>query len=84
VAFRARLVPGMGVEISRVWRPSPKHPAALLVAGTGGSIGIHGTVDDALNRGGVKWTYGCISLLSADIQELYKIVPVGTPVVIQH
>ncbi len=54
------------------------------VPGTGGSIGIHGTVDDALNRSGVNWTYGCISLLSADIQELYKIIPVGTPVVIQH
>ena len=53
-------------------------------AGTGGAIGIHGTVNDALNRQGVNWTYGCISLLSRDIQELYGIVPVGTPVIIEH
>jgi lipoprotein-anchoring transpeptidase ErfK/SrfK len=54
------------------------------VAGTGGAIGIHGTVNDDLNRGGVNWTYGCISLLSHDIRELYDIVPVGTRVVIEH
>lgn len=53
-------------------------------AGTGGAIGIHGTVDDALNRQGVNWTYGCISLLNRDIRELYDIVPVGTRVVIEH
>ena len=53
-------------------------------AGTGGAIGIHGTVNDALNLEGVNWTYGCISLLSRDIQELYGIVPVGTPVIIEH
>jgi lipoprotein-anchoring transpeptidase ErfK/SrfK len=54
------------------------------VAGTGGAIGIHGTVNDALNRAGVNWTYGCISLLSRDMRELYDIVPVGTRVVIEH
>jgi lipoprotein-anchoring transpeptidase ErfK/SrfK len=54
------------------------------VAGTGGAIGIHGTVNDALNRAGVNWTYGCISLLGRDIRELYDIVPVGTRVVIEH
>jgi lipoprotein-anchoring transpeptidase ErfK/SrfK len=54
------------------------------VAGTGGAIGIHGTVNDELNRDGVNWTYGCISLLSRDIRDLYDIVPVGTRVVIEH
>lgn len=54
------------------------------VAGTGGAIGIHGTEDDELNRKGVNWTYGCISLVSRDVQELYDLVSVGTPVVIEH
>ena len=54
------------------------------VAGTGGAVGIHGTEDDDLNRKGVNWTYGCISLVSRDIQELYDLVSVGTPVVIEH
>ena len=53
-------------------------------AGAGGAVGIHGTEDDELNRKGVNWTYGCISLVSRDIQELYDLVPVGTPVVIEH
>jgi lipoprotein-anchoring transpeptidase ErfK/SrfK len=54
------------------------------VPGTGGAVGIHGTPSDALNRGGVNWTYGCISLLSRDIEELYRMIPVGTLVVIEH
>lgn len=54
------------------------------VPGTGGAVGIHGTSDDAANRAGLNWTYGCISLLSQDIEELYDIIPVGTPVVIEH
>ncbi len=53
------------------------------VAGEGGAIGIHGTKDDDLNRKGINWTYGCISLLSHDIEELYDVIPVGTLVVIE-
>ena len=43
----------------------------------GGEIYIHG--------GGVTsdWTKGCIALDNEDIRELFEIVPVGTPVVIQ-
>jgi murein L,D-transpeptidase YafK len=52
--------------------------------GTGGAIGIHGTRNDALNRKGINWTHGCISLLSRDVQELYDAVPVGTIVIIEH
>ncbi|MFQ5667246.1 MAG: murein L,D-transpeptidase family protein [Candidatus Binatia bacterium] len=48
----------------------------------GGAIGIHGTADDGLNRRGINWTEGCISLLSHDVDELYDLVPVGTRVVI--
>ena len=40
----------------------------------GGEIFIHG-------RGsGSDWTWGCIALDDADVKELYRLVPVGTPV----
>lgn len=52
--------------------------------GPGGAIGIHGTEDDSLNRRGVNWTEGCISLFNADVDELYELVPIGTRVVIER
>jgi murein L,D-transpeptidase YafK len=52
--------------------------------GPGGAIGIHGTEDERLNRRGVNWTEGCISLLNADVEELYQLVPIGTRVVIER
>jgi lipoprotein-anchoring transpeptidase ErfK/SrfK len=33
---------------------------------------------------GVDWTWGCISLLNPHVEELYDIVPVGTPVLIEE
>lgn len=53
------------------------------LAGIGGSVGIHGTYSDSLNRAGVNWTFGCISLLSSDINELASVVSVGTKVEIK-
>ncbi len=43
----------------------------------GGAICIHG--------GGVawNWTQGCIALNNRDMEELFKIVPTGTPVIIE-
>ncbi len=52
--------------------------------GPGGAIGIHGTEDESLNRRGINWTEGCISLLNADVDELYELVPIGTRVVIER
>ena len=43
----------------------------------GGEIFIHGEADIW------DWTYGCVALYNADIDELFKVVPVGTKVVIQ-
>lgn len=42
----------------------------------GGAICIHG--------GGIAWdwTHGCIALQNKDVQELYRILPVGTPVTV--
>ena len=51
----------------------------------GGGIGIHGTwqhegyaVDQFQN-----WTDGCISLRNEDVEELYSMLPLGTPVIIK-
>lgn len=51
--------------------------------GIGGQVGIHGTVDDGVNRRGENWTRGCISLMNRDVEELYSLVDVGTRVLIE-
>lgn len=55
----------------------------LVPKGPGSQIGIHGSDEPILNRGGVDWTYGCISLLDEDVRELYATVPRGTLVLIE-
>lgn len=42
-------------------------------------IGIHGSADDSLRP-----TYGCIRVKNADVIELYKNIPAGTPVKIRN
>ncbi len=51
----------------------------------GGSIGIHGIWDggDDMIELGVGWTDGCIALKNKDVNDLYKIIRVGTKVYIQ-
>lgn len=55
-----------------------------LDAGTrlGGQIGIHGTDSPVLNNGDVNWTLGCISVDNRDIDEMARLLPIGTLVVI--
>ncbi len=48
----------------------------------GSAIGIHGTDVPILNSGHVNWTTGCISVDNSTIDELDRIVPVGTVVII--
>lgn len=50
----------------------------------GSEIGIHGSDEPILNRTGVDWTLGCISLLNHDVDELYRLVPDGTLVLIEE
>jgi lipoprotein-anchoring transpeptidase ErfK/SrfK len=52
----------------------------------GGGIGIHGTwpKDDFVFIYRQNWTNGCISMHNADVDELYNLVKVGTPVVIRY
>jgi murein L,D-transpeptidase YafK len=44
----------------------------------GGEIFIHG------NGSQGDWTWGCVALDDKDIRELFDVVPVGTPVSIEH
>lgn len=50
----------------------------------GGAVGIHGrTAGDARPQSGdINWTDGCIALDNADIDEIYRVVSLGTPVTI--
>ena len=70
--------------------PTPQQVAAAQVAGVhpGGEIMIHG-----VRRGfgwlgkfqsAVDWTKGCIAVTDAEIDEICRAVPDGTPVEIQH
>lgn len=43
----------------------------------GGDIYIHG------NGAGSDWTWGCVALDDRDMRELFKAIPVGTPVRIE-
>lgn len=52
-------------------------------AGIGGQVGIHGTDKPELNRLGVDWTLGCISLHNPDVEDLNALVYEGTPVFIE-
>ncbi|MBT3756536.1 MAG: L,D-transpeptidase, partial [Candidatus Cloacimonetes bacterium] len=52
----------------------------------GGEIGIHGVpagydnmIDEKYN-----WTLGCISLKNVDVNEIYKLIKVGTRIEIRH
>ena len=49
----------------------------------GGAIGIHGTDRPRFNRLHVNWTLGCISVDNDSIEELERILPVGTLVIIK-
>lgn len=44
----------------------------------GGELFIHG------NGSSSDWTWGCVALEDKDIRELFDVLPVGTPVTIEH
>lgn len=47
----------------------------------GGNIGIHG---GSVPSFGSKWTWGCIGLSNADIEDFYNYITVGTSIIIQQ
>ncbi len=52
----------------------------------GGAVGIHGrmlSAEDARRQSvDINWTDGCIALDNADVDEIYHVVSLGTPVMI--
>jgi murein L,D-transpeptidase YafK len=54
--------------------------AAAMGVEPGGDIYIHGTPDRAIGRD--DWTAGCIAVTDAEIEEIYSMVRVGTPIYI--
>ncbi len=50
----------------------------------GGAIGIHGTDRPRFNRLHINWTLGCISVENDAIEELERILPIGTLVIIKR
>lgn len=52
----------------------------------GDGIGIHGVwpkIEDYVFRYRMNWTDGCISLHNEDVNDLFDLVKVGTPVIIR-
>lgn len=61
--------------------------ARKLGTNPGGQIEIHGVEEKwawvgSLHRA-VDWTAGCIAVTNPEIEEIYKLVPIGTPVEIR-
>ncbi|HEY9259383.1 L,D-transpeptidase [Chitinophaga sp.] len=74
------------------WQKFHQRQSAGMVsadASIGGAIGIHGVeynsgIRDNYVEGQINWTLGCISMKNADVNELYEVIKVGTPVVIRR
>jgi murein L,D-transpeptidase YafK len=50
--------------------------------GIGGGIGIHGSDRPTEQHSGTNWTRGCIALTNDDVDEIRKLVKLGTPVLV--
>ena len=72
-------VPGDGLYGSRAFGTSDYSPYETDWPG-GGIVGIHGTDEPALIPG--RPSHGCIRIRNPEIQRLYPLMGVGTPVVI--
>jgi len=72
--------PGMPEVIPGGSTHNPMGAAALTMRG--GEYAIHGTNDPRSIGGFVS--YGCIRMYNRDIRELYRLVDIGTPVVVER
>lgn len=62
---------------------SPRNPmGAAALTLRGGEYAIHGTNDPASIGGFVS--YGCIRMHNSDIRMLYRLVDIGTPVIVER
>ena len=73
-------VPGDGLYGTRAFGTSDYSPYETDWP-EGGIVGIHGTDEPQLIPG--HPSHGCIRMRNADVQRLYPLMPVGTPVVIR-
>ena len=67
-------------ELAGTTVTGPGNPLKARWMGITGSVGIHGTGEDASI--GTRASHGCIRMHVSDVIALYKRVPVGTPVLI--
>lgn len=72
-----------GEPIEKVWPAGPNNPLGDYAMNTGlKNIVIHGS---PFPKGvGVRSSHGCIRMLNEDVEKLFKMVQVGTPVNIIH
>jgi len=63
-------------EYEAILEAEKKHTAPPWNTGLGGEVFVHG------NGSQSDWTWGCVALEDAEIEELYAAVPLGTPIVI--
>jgi len=74
----------------RISSPNPEDRARArkLHVDPGGDIMIHGLPpgNDWIQPGQQlpDWTYGCIAVTDSEMDELWKLVPIGTPIEIRH
>lgn len=63
-------------------RPQDREEAAALGRAPGGDIFIHGQPPGlaARERLAGDWTAGCIAVTNANIEEIWRVTPIGTPV----
>lgn len=73
-----------GDPLPAVVPPGPHNPlgAYRLDLGIPGGYLIHGTDIDKIYGIGMQITHGCVRMYPEDLEELYRAVPIGTPVYI--
>jgi murein L,D-transpeptidase YafK len=57
--------------------------AARYGRSAGGHVGIHGDkggLDGFIDRFNPNWTDGCITVRNHEIEEIFALVPAGTPI----
>lgn len=74
----------MGDPLPVVVPPGPHNPlgAYALYLALPGEYRIHGTDIDKIYGIGMQITHGCVRMYPEDIEQLYHVTPVGTPVYI--
>ncbi len=73
-----------GDPLPRIVPPGPNNPLGTraLHLDLPGEYRIHGTDIDKINGIGMQITHGCVRMYPKDVEELYDLVAVGTPVYI--